>query len=179
MNASTGPMRLNYDQARVVIHTGDLLAVRSTHGGFAALTRWVTRSPYTHTAVALRLCGRLLMVETRGIAGIVPVSQVLGKDFDVIRRPEGLGNEDVFFSAMSILGKPISYDLADLLRIAARLRLGYHAPDQDDDSKVCSSLSAEIYRRAGWQPANLPGIPAPSEVVAAAGPVVIEVREGG
>ncbi|MES2946224.1 MAG: hypothetical protein V4772_25420 [Pseudomonadota bacterium] len=176
-NASTGPMRLDYNDARDQIRSGDLLAVRSTHGGFAAITRWVTRSPYTHTAIALRLCGRLMMVETRGLAGIVPVSQMLDKDFDVVACP--VATADVLKSAMDIMGKPVSYDLLDLLRIAARLRLGYHAPDQDDDSRVCSALSAEIYRRAGWQAANLPGIPAPCEVVAAAGPVVIEVREGG
>lgn len=118
----------NYAEARSQIRTGDLIAVRSTHGGFAALVRWVTKSPYTHTAVALWVCDRLMMVETRILAGIVPMSQLGDKDFDVIRCPVA-DPEYVVIEAFNILG--------------------------------------------------LPGIAAPCEVVAAAGPVAIEVRHGG
>lgn len=168
----------SYADARSQIKTGDLIAVRSTHGGFAALVRWVTRSPYTHTAVAIWVCNRLLMVETRILAGIVPASQLDNKDFDVIRCPVA-DPEYVVIEAFSILGLPIGYDFVDLLRIAARLWLGWKAPEVDDDSKICSALSVAIYRLAGWRPVGLPGIPAPGEVVAAAGPVAIEVRHGG
>lgn len=168
----------SYAQARSRIKTGDLIAVRSSHGGFAALVRFFTRSPYTHTAVALWVCGRLLMVETRALAGIVPASQLGGKDFDVIRCPVA-DTEYVFIEAFNILGTPVGYDFVDLVRIAARLRLGIKGPEADDGSKVCSALSAAIYRLAGWRPDGLPAIPAPSEVVAAAGPVAIEVRNGG
>lgn len=177
-NAGNGAPRLTYAEARSQIKTGDLIAVRSTHGGFAALVRWFTKSPYTHTAVAIWVCGRLLMVETRILAGIVPMSQLGDKDFDVIRCPVA-DPEYVVIEAFNILGLPIGYDFVDLLRIAARLRLGWKAPQVDDDSKICSALSASIYRLAGWRPEGLPGIPAPCEVVAAAGPVAIEVRRGG
>lgn len=168
----------SYAEARRWIKTGDLIAVRSTHGGFSAMVRWFTKSPYTHTAVALWVCDRLLMVETRILAGIVPMSQMDSKDFDVIRCPV-TNPEHVFIEAFNILGMPVGYDFKDLLRIAARLKLGWKAPEVDDQSKVCSALSAAIYRLAGWRPVGLPGIPAPCEVVAAAGPVAIEVRHGG
>lgn len=177
-NASNGALRLTYAEARSQIKTGDLIAVRSTHGGFAALVRWFTKSPYTHTAVALWVCDRLLMVETRILAGIVPMSQLGDKDFDVIRCPVA-DPEYVFIEAFNILGMPVDYDVIDLLRIAARLRLGWKGREVDDQRKVCSALSAAIYRLAGWRPVGLPGIPAPCEVVAAAGPVSIEVRNGG
>lgn len=176
--ANNGALRLTYAEARSQIRTGDLIAVRSSHGGFAALVRFFTRSPYTHTAVALWVCDRLMMVETRILAGIVPATQLGDRDFDVIRCP--VADADyVFIEAFNILGMPVGYDFKDLVRIAARLWLGYKGPEADDESKVCSALSAAIYRLAGWKPAGLPAIPAPCEVVAAAGPVAIEVRNGG
>ncbi|MFI5447742.1 hypothetical protein [Polaromonas sp. UC242_47] len=177
-NATSGAQRMNYVEARSHIKTGDLIALRTTHGGFPALVRWFTKSPYTHTAVALWMCDRLMMIETRIVAGIVPMSQLGDTDFDVIRCPVA-DPEYVFIEAFNILGTPINYDFIDLLRIAARLKLGWKAPDADDGRKVCSALSAAVYRLAGWNPAGLPGIPAPCEVVAAAGPVAIEVRNGG
>jgi hypothetical protein len=167
-----------YPEARSHIRTGDLLAVRSKQGFFANLVRIGTRSPYTHTAVALWMCDRLMMVETRGQAGIVPASQLGTKDFDVIRCPVA-DAEYVFIEAMNILGIPVDYDSMDLLRIATRLWFGLKEPEADDENKICSALSAAIYRLAGWKPAGLPAIPAPCEVVAAAGPVAIEVRNGG
>lgn len=179
MNANNGALqRLTYEQARSLIKTGDLLAVRSTHGGFAALIRWGTKSPYTHTAVAIWLCDRLMMVETRGLAGMVPATQLGDKDFDVIRCPVE-DTEYVVIEAFNILGQPVGYDFIDLLRIAGRLWFGWKEPESDDRKLVCSALSAAIYRLAGWKPAGLPAIPAPCEVVAAAGPVAIEVRNGG
>lgn len=179
MNANNGVLpRLTYAEARGQIRTGDLLAVRSKHGGFAALVRWGTKSPYTHTAVAIWVCDRLMMVETRGLAGIVPATQLGDKEFDVIRCP--VADADyVFIEAFNILGMPVGYDVMDLLRIAARLWFGWKEPAADDRKLVCSALSAAIYRLAGWKPAGLPAIPAPCEVVAAAGPVAIEVRNGG
>lgn len=176
-NATTGSSPTTYALARNKIKNGDLIAVRSNHGGFAALVRWFTNSPYTHTAIALWVGDRLMMVETRILAGIVPMSQLGGKNFDVIRCPVA-DTEYVYIEAFNILGMPVSYDFMDLLCIAARLKLGWKAPEVDDDSKVCSALSAAIYRLAGWNPEGLPGIPAPCEVVAAAGPVAIEVRGG-
>lgn len=180
-NANTGSSLIkpiDYATARSLIKTGDLIAVRSKAGGFPALVRWFTKSPYTHTAVALWVCDRLMMIETRIVACIVPLSQLGNAEFDVIRSPVA-DTKYVFIEAFNILGVPVNYDFMDLLRIAARLKLGWKAPAEDDGGKVCSALSAAIYRLAGWRPANLPGIPAPCEVVAAAGPVVIEVRNLG
>ncbi len=177
-DASPGSIRTDYEGARSLIRTGDLIGVRSKNGGFPALTRWATKSPYTHTAVALWLCDRLFMVETRGVAGIVPLAQLGSKEFDVVRCPVA-DSEYVFIEAVNLLGTPVNYDLADLLRIVGRLWFGIKEPETDDGGKICSALSASIYRLAGWRPLGLAAIPAPCEVMAAAGPVAIEVRNLG
>ncbi|MES1977521.1 MAG: hypothetical protein V4451_05760 [Pseudomonadota bacterium] len=176
-NANTGLIPIDYVTARSQIRTGDLIAVRSHAGGFPGLVRWCTESPYTHTAIALWVCDRLMMIETRFTACIVPLSQLGNAEFDVVRCPVA-DPEYVLIEAFNILGVPVNYDFMDLLRIAARLKLGWQTGD-DDGRKVCSALSAAVYRLAGWRPEGLPGIPAPCEVVAAAGPVAIEVRNLG
>lgn len=173
-NASNG---VSYAEARDQIKTGDLIAVRSLGGVLSAITRAVTRSPYTHTGIALWESGRLLLVETRGVAALVPLSQYRDGDFDVIDCP--VDREAAYLLVYHLLGRTISYDFMDLLRIAAHELLGVPLPDADDELMICSALSAAIYKAAGWQPAGLPSLPAPRDVVRAAGRVSIEVRIRG
>jgi hypothetical protein len=42
-----------YAQARDLIRTGDLIVLRKRGGWLPTLTRWVTKSPYTHTGLAV------------------------------------------------------------------------------------------------------------------------------
>lgn len=172
---------MNYADVRNGIRTGDLIAVRKPHGFLPVLTRLITGSPWTHTAVAL-WCGagrhrRLLVAEAKASgAFLTPLSQYAGVDFDVWPVPIE-AQLSVEAAIWEILGTPIRYDVLDLLRIAANRLFGWPLPEADNALKVCSALSATIWLQAHWQPRYLPAIPAPDDIVAAlAVPPMFEVR---
>ncbi|GAB2182657.1 hypothetical protein DLREEDagrD3_28800 [Denitratisoma sp. agr-D3] len=166
---------MNYAEARGRIRDGDLIAVRSNHGGLAALIRAVTKSPYTHTGVAIWLdCWQtgehgLYIAEMDGIKAVLtPLSQRADVDFDVFDCPVDRGAACA--ELLAALRHPISYDYLDLLRIGARKLWGWALPRRDRGGLVCSALSARIYRNARWMPGyELPSLPAPSDLVAAIG----------
>lgn len=156
---------MKYADVRDQIGTGDLIAVRSHRGGLSAITRVVTRSPYTHTAVAIRMGGRLLLAEMNGGGAVlVPASKYADTDFDVFDCP--VDRAEVVVAAFDLLGLDIGYDFGDLLRIAGHELLGIALPPTDDGDLVCSALSASIYLHAGLPRGALPSIPAPRDVVA-------------
>lgn len=167
---------MNYAEARPSICTGDLLAIRSHHGGLPALTRRVTGSPYTHTAVALMLGGRLLVAEMNGGGAVLtPASRYQDVDFDVFACP--VDRIEATTAMFDLLGLDIRYDFIDLARIAGHELLGIPLPPVDDDNLICSALSASIYLHAGRARASLPSIPAPRDVVAwIESPAMLEVR---
>lgn len=109
------PPAMPYAEARLLIRSGDLIAVRKRYGLLPTLTRWITRSPYTHTAIALwgELSGvdRLLAAEAKASgAFLTPLSQYAEVDFDVYNGPHGVSLyrlEQVIWAA---LGTPIAYD---------------------------------------------------------------------
>lgn len=165
-------MRKNllYSQARSSIMTGDLIALRDRSGFLPVLTRLITRSPYTHTAIAVwvEACGikRLLVAESNASgSSLSPLSGYAHIDFDVFRCP--VSREVVQKTAWRLLGEKIHYDVMDLARIAANRIFGIRLPLHDDKNLVCSAFSASIYHLAGWRPESLPSIPAPDDVVAA------------
>lgn len=185
---------LNYYQARTLIATGDLIAFRQRRGLLHWLIRRVTRSPYTHTAIAVwvgvaqdhcrdplylrgRGCGRLLVAEAKlSGAMLTPLSQYAAIDFDVLPYP-GEVRGGVESALWRTIGRPTGYDVLDLVRIAAHRLFGRPLPARDNARRVCSALSAEIWLRAGWKPKTpLPSIPAPDDVVAARGEPVLRVR---
>ncbi|WP_394780589.1 hypothetical protein [Undibacterium sp.] len=57
---------LNYDQARYQIDDGDLIAVCGRDSIVSTLTRFFTRSAYTHTGIAVWLDSGLWMMELNG-----------------------------------------------------------------------------------------------------------------
>lgn len=163
-----------YDDVRSLIQTGDLIAVRRRSGVLAIATRLVTCRPYTHTGVAVWCGGRLLMAHINGAGcSLVPVSQV--SCFDVFACP--VDRAKVESELWAMLGKRIHYDFIDLVRIFAHLQLGVRLPRIDRGSFVCSSMSAQMYLRAGWQPESLPSIPWPGAVVDALGSVPLAAVE--
>lgn len=173
---------MNYSDIRAQIRTGDLIALRKRHGLLATLTRWITKSPYTHTAlviwVGLGEERRLLVAEQKASgAFLTPLSQYAGDDFDVFAAPQEV-LLDVGETIWKMLGAPIAYDVLDLLRIAANRLVGWPLPKRDDANLVCSALSATIWLKSGWQPSwPLPSIPAPDDVVSALGvPPLLEYR---
>lgn len=184
---------LTYAQARTLIATGDLIAFRQRGGLLHWLIRRVTRSPYTHTAIAVwagpeghphhpgvfkrhHSARRLLVAEAKASgAMLTPLSQYAGVDFDVLPCPRE-AKVKVEPILWRIIGHPIAYDVLDLLRIAAHRLFRRPLPVRDDARRICSALSAEIWHRAGWS-ATLPSIPAPDDIVAAhGGPPILCVR---
>ena len=172
---------MNYAEARDRIRTGDLIAVRKKTGVLPVLTRLVTRSPYTHTAIALWSgvgeFRRLLVAEAKASgAFLTPLSQYADTDFDVWEGPREiqLSIERVIWAT---LGAAMTYDGADLFRIALNRLLGVPLPPADNALKICSALSATLWMQAGWRPRYLPSLPAPDDVVAAlAVPPFLEIR---
>ncbi len=173
----------NYARLRDRVQTGDLIAVRGSVGLFPLLTRAVTRSPYTHTAIAVWITSRggarrLLVVESNAAgASLAPLSNYVHDDFDVFRSP--VDRTAVERAVWGLLGTKVHYDVPDLARIAANRLLGVPLPECDDGELICSALSATIYLTAGWLPTPpLPSIPAPADVVAAFPHCFIQYRPG-
>lgn len=179
--------KLNYYQARILIATGDLIAFRQRGGLLHWLISRVTRSPYTHTAIAVwagpdalahqptvfvrpNAARRLLVAEAKA-SGVMltPLSQYASVDFDVYPCPRQ-AKARVEPMLWRTIGHKTPYDVLDLLRIAAHRLFKRPLPVRDDARRICSALSAEIWQRAGWRAqAPMPTIPAPDDIVAAHG----------
>lgn len=162
-----------YHEIRPHVADGDLVAVRSRRGLFPNLTRLVTGSPYTHTAIALWLEGGLWIAEMRrGGNVLVPLSQRADEDFDVFDCPPEVDRGWLRVDVLHTLRGKVDYDVRDLARIAANRLIGISLPAQDDGSLICSAYSARAYLMRGWQPNRaLPSIAAPGDVVRALGMV--------
>jgi hypothetical protein len=178
---------VNYAQARPLIKNGDMVAVRSNHGGFPALVRAVTGSPYTHTAVALWLegglgagtscnaavpgghdpCGLYIAEMDGAKAVLVPLSQYADSNLDIFDCP--VDGEAAKAAALAMLRQRIDYDYADLLRIAAWRLLRLPLPAEDKNGLVCSALTARVFLAAGWKTNRIPSIPSPDDMVRALG----------
>lgn len=159
---------MKYDQARPFIKDGDLIAVKRRSGPLAVGTRLVTKSPYTHTGIAVWAGQRLLLAQANG-GGInfVPLSQEDAYAFDVFTPPvDGAAAVDAIWQ---VLATPVPYGFGSLLRIFLFLEFGIPLPPPPADSYICSALSAHVYQLAGWKPDGLPSIPWPGAVVAAIG----------
>lgn len=156
---------MKYADIRDKICDGDLIAVRSKHGGLPALTRYFTNSPHTHTAVAIWLDGGLWVAEMNAGGNVlVPLSRYQDTDFDVFDCP--VDRRNVRTLTLELLRERIDYDFPDLLLIAAHNVLRFKLPT-DTGGLVCSAYSAKIYRAAGWEPVGMSAIPSPADVVAA------------
>jgi hypothetical protein len=156
---------MNFKLAKPCIGDGDLVALKRTDKWYWRWVRWVTRSSYTHTAIAIRVGSGVFVVEMHWSGPrIVPLLSYR-HPFDVFRCP--VSRETVRQSAFGFLSKRITYDWLDLFRIGLfnlfRLR-----PRADTGGLVCSSFNARIYQHAGWQPPpHFPRIPSPSAMVRA------------
>lgn len=155
---------MNFDVAKRCIGNGDLVALKRTDKWYWRLVRWVTRSPYTHTAIAIRIASGVCVVELHWSGPrIVPLVSYR-HPFDVFRCP--VSRETVRRSAFAFTAKRISYDWLDLFRIGL-FNLFHLRPRADNGGLVCSSFNARIYQQAGWKPRNLPRIPSPGAIVRA------------
>jgi hypothetical protein len=156
---------MNLKQAKPCIGDGDLVALKRTDKWFWRLVRWVTGSPYTHTAIAIRIATGMCVVEMHWSGPrIVPLVSYR-HPFDVFKCP--VSRETVRRSAFAFSSREISYDWIDLIRIGL-FNLFHLRPKRDTGGLVCSSFNARIYQHAGWElPRDLPRIPSPGAMVRA------------
>lgn len=146
------------------VRDGDLIAVRSKSGGLPALTRFVTRSPYTHTAVVIRLDGEAWLAEmSAGGNNLIPLRRRAAQPLDVFGFP---GDRAVARRCMlESLVRKIPYDVMDLVRIAAFNLLQFELPRTDRGGMVCSAYSSVLWRLAGVA-LKTPAIASPADLVA-------------
>lgn len=165
---------MTYHEVRAQVLDGDLVAVRSTRSLLGKVTRLVTKSPYTHTAIALWLEGGLWIAHMDGAQNaLVPLSQYADTPFDVFNCP--VRRDVVRQVVLEQLRAKVSYGWADVAYIGLHRLMGVPLPPEDDDF-VCSSYSAAAYILAGWG-ARLPSICAPADVVAAIGAAAALVNQ--
>ena len=170
---------MDYATARPLIRSGDVIGVMSRKGPLVWATRavmWISGGkPYTHVGVALWQAGRLYLVELNGGGNhLVPLSQI-SQPFDVARPLVGVSDDAVAGAVDAELEHHVSYGVWSLALIGLR-RLFGQAP-RAPFGLVCSSFAAGILRRLGWAPAGLHPMPAPDEVMAAAGNSVVSVTQ--
>ena len=169
---------MDYATARPLIRSGDVIGVMSRKGPLAWITRAVMAlsggEPYTHVGVALWQSGRLYLVELNGGGNhLVPLSQ-LTQPFNVARPLPGVSPEDVQIAVDFELETHVGYGTASLILIGLRRLFG--AAPRAPWGLVCSGYVLSILRRLGWSPEGLHPMPAPDEIMRAAGSVVISVN---
>ena len=169
---------MDYATARPLIRSGDVIGVMSSAGLLAKLTRAVMRlsggKPYTHTGLALWQAGRLYIVELNGGGNhLVPLSQITAP-FRVARPLPDVSPEDVQIAVDFELETHVGYGAASLILIGLRRLFG--AAPRAPWGLVCSGYVLSILRRLGWSPEGLHPMPAPDEIMRAAGPVIISVE---
>jgi hypothetical protein len=153
--------KLDYDQARDQLRTGDLVFCSGSYL-FSGLIQRFTRSVWSHVGLIYRddQLQRVFVLESETGIGVrlAPLSKYL-RDYHGRRRPyrgqivvarvtpdvdEGRLRLGISFG-MDELTKP--YDNGEILRIAARvlMRIGRRTHDR---RYICSELVHEAYRRA-------------------------------
>jgi hypothetical protein len=146
-----GVKQMEYSQARGLIATGDLIAVRTASGLLGRATQFFTRGPYTHTGLALWLCGRLFMTEINGGRNhLVPLSQLNAVDFDVYAHPPELDPAALDAAIHEWLAARVDYGYLAFVAIGLLewLRLKLTVPWRK--ILVCSGYCVANWESAGW-----------------------------
>lgn len=147
----------NYNEVRQSIEDGDLIAVRGSHL-IDRLTRLVTRSPVTHTGVAVWLDGRLFMADLNsGRNHLTALSCV--PDFDVHTPPAGIDRPSIRQSLLDWLASPIDYGFAAFAMIGLRSMLKSRAFIHWRKIMVCSGSTVMIYEGAAHRVQDAGGSP--------------------
>lgn len=164
---------MDYAEARDLIKDGDLIAVRGAHSIIGKLTQFFTRSPYTHTGIAVWLGDRLFMADLNsGRNHLTPLSQ-LGS-FDVYAPPPGLNRQRIVVAVFDWLAKPIEYGFAAFIVIGLKCWLRLNTFIHWRKVIVCSGGSVQIYEMAGWSEHSR--MVSPGELAAMVGPLRLAVR---
>lgn len=140
---------MRYEQARDLISTGDLIAVRDAATWLGRLTRRITGKPYTHTGVAKWIEGRLFIASLNsGYNHLSAVSHLT--DFDVFNAPIGLSRDMIDEAINNWLGERIEYGYLAFIAIGIECLTKWHRLfDNWRSIVVCSGGSVMIYEMAG------------------------------
>lgn len=145
---------MQYEAARGVIRSGDLLAWRG-RGPISWLIRHVTGGSHTHAGVAWRFRGRLFVLEAREGRGVQIRALSQATPFDWI--VTGIAwTDDAERVALAGLGRPYSY--RDAIRTAFGL-------SQRRPGDICSEYAARVLRTADPLKHHYPPNPTPSDLV--------------
>jgi hypothetical protein len=154
-----------YEEARSLISDGDAIMVKSRRGLLAHLTRFFTRSDYTHGGVAFWTAGGLWMTEINsGKNHAIPLSQLSETDFDVYCCPIA-DAKAMRYAIQEAMRVKIHYGWPSLFVIGLinyfRIKVFLHA------RKIlsCAGYCVMTYELAGWpehsrilSPADLAGL---------------------
>jgi hypothetical protein len=137
----------NYESMRHLIQDGDLIAVRGSHP-IDRLTSLVTRSPYTHTGVAIWLDDHLFMADLNSGRNHLTALSCL-EDFDVFAPPAGLDRPTIRAAALTWLASPIDYGFIAFVGIGIECMLARRTLiDNWRGIVVCSGGSVMIFEKA-------------------------------
>lgn len=140
---------MDYQTARPEIKTGDLIASRDVHGLLGRMTRFFTRSAYTHTGVAVWLGEHVFMADLNsGRNALHALSQL--NDFDVYDPPYELDRTRIEAAIFEWLAKPINYGFLAFIVIGFKCLFKIKSFIHWRQILVCSGGSVEIYEKAGW-----------------------------
>ncbi len=143
-------MSLTYEEARPLIKDGDVISVRETHGFLAPFTRFFTRSPHTHSGIAVWIDQGLWMAELNGGKNhLIPMSQLAETDFDVsdCPVPNRFAVRDAIFNSLRV---KIPYSLVALVAIGLLSFFGIKKFVHWREMLVCSGDIVAILEAAGW-----------------------------
>lgn len=151
---------MRYEDARDLIHTGDLIGSRDVHGVIGRATVAFT-GPYTHTGVALWLPNnRLAMADLNsGRNHLTMVSHLT--DFDVCDPPEGMDRSVIELAIWDWLAKPIEYGFAAFVAIGLQESLDLKLFMHWRRIIVCSGGSAQIFEMAAARMRDAGLVPPP------------------
>jgi hypothetical protein len=154
--------RLDYDQARAELQTGDLVFCSGSYL-FSRLIQRFTRSVFSHVGIVYRdaALGRVFVLESETGIGVrlVPLSKYL-RDYHGRRRPyrgeilvarieppiDEARLRQAVSKGLDELTRP--YDNFEILRIAARILLRVSRRSHDR-KYICSELVELCYRHVG------------------------------
>lgn len=148
-------VKLVYNQMRDTINDGDVLLFQGT-GLLSSIIRWVTRSRYSHSGLAIWWNDRLMVLEsTSPEVRVIPLSILIGHyplvDLYTVIPVDNFNRIQLFDAATEVLGKRYAvWTLIRFLRrILLKIRGGGVDPRKPPDKFICSQLVSFAYREAG------------------------------
>ncbi len=145
---------MNYEEARQLIQSGDVVLMGKDNSPISAWVAWWTGSPYSHAAIALRLYYldhpdkyRIFVIEQHtGGQRIVNLSSytTIKRQIDVIESPTdwNMYGEDLMDKCGSI-----AYAYEALVTIGLREKFGLKF--SDTKGEVCSEMVAKVLKQQG------------------------------